>query len=237
MEKINISQIVLTRIKDEGIKPISRNLFSIKRVLFWVIVGLSFIVGAFSFALVLSALLNNDWDLLNKFGFNFIFKTLPYFWLISLALFTILGEYYYRKTLFGHRRGFFVIVGVYLVSTTLFGLIFYLAGIGNIVEDSFSEISPGYRNVILNRMEVWSHPEEGLLSGKVIFIGENEIQIVDPKGTIWIVNSENYNTRGKFQIEVGRIIKIMGDLNEDNVFKAEEIRPWIGSGVGKNVNK
>ena len=99
MDNKNISQIALERIKGEGIKPISRIVFSTKRVLFWVAVAVALVVSALAFSLILSALFNNDWDLYNKFGFSFILRTLPYFWFISLVVFIILGEFYYRKNI------------------------------------------------------------------------------------------------------------------------------------------
>lgn len=234
MENKNISQIALERIKEEHIKPISRNVFSIKRVLFWVVVATSFIVGAFAFSLTIFALVNNDWDLYNKFGLSFIMRTLPYFWLVSLVIFTILGEYYYRKTLLGHRRGFVLIAGIYLISTTLFGSIFYLIGVGESVERSLVDVDPVYRNIILNRQEIWSHPEDGLLSGKIILVKDGVMQVMDADGFIWIVDKENSIIKGRVSVEIGERIKIIGNKTEDNYFRALEIRPWMGMKMNKN---
>ncbi len=227
MENKNISQIAFERIKGEGIKPISRKVFSVKRVLFWVVVISSLIVGAFTFSLILSALFNNDWDLYNRFGFNFILKTLPYFWFVSLIIFTILGEYYYRKTLLGHRRQFIVIMGVYMVSSIAFGTVFYLVGVGSSIEQSLFERAPNYSNYILNRHGVWSHPEEGLLSGVIISIGENQIKVLDPNNFIWTVNLNNTVIHGSFDMGVGERINMIGDKVDIDIFNAEEIRPWM----------
>lgn len=234
MENKNISQIVLERIKEEGIKPISRNVFSVKRVVFWVIVASSFIVGALSFSLTLFALLNNDWDLYNKFGLSLVIETLPYFWLIALAVFTLLGEFYYRKTLLGHRHRFVMIIGIYLISTSVFGSIFYFVGLGEYIEKSLNEAPPIYRNIILNRHGVWSHPEKGLLSGKIILIDNQIIHVIDPKGFIWIVDKNNSLIRGRASIQMGERVKIMGDKIDNNYFKAWEIRPWMGMNMKRN---
>lgn len=231
MENKNISQIAMDRIKENRIVPISRSIFSIKRVLFWVVVATSFIVGAFIFSFVLYALFNNDWYLYDKLGLSLVFRTLPYFWILSLAVFTILGEFYYRKTLLGHRRGLVVIVSIYLISTTLFGSVFYVVGFGDIIERSLSDTSPLYRNIILNHREVWTHPEEGLLSGEIIFINDNEIQIVDMDGYLWIINREGALIRGNIEVGIGNKIKIIGSKMDGNLFKAEEIRPWFGMGM------
>lgn len=236
MENKDISQIAIERIKEKGIKPIPRQVFSIKRVMFWVVVGSSFIVGAFSFSLILSALLNNDWDLYNRFGFNFIVKTLPYFWLISLLVFTILGEYYYRKTLLGHRRGFILIVGIYLFSTTAFGTIFYALGFGEFMEKNLGEVPETYRSIILNRQEFWFNPDQGLLTGKIILVNDDTIQIIDSHGGIWTVDRKESLTRGQAIIEIGEKIKIVGSKIESGIFKALEIRPWMGNHSGNRNN-
>ncbi|NVN97460.1 hypothetical protein HXX01_04520 [Candidatus Nomurabacteria bacterium] len=228
MENKNISQIVLERIKGEGLKPISRSVFSIKRVLFWTAVTISLIIGAFVFSLILSGLFNNDWDLYNKFGFNFILKTFPYFWLGSLIIFVILGEYYYRKTLHGYRHTLIVVVGAYMASSIIFGSLFYVLRVGEVIEKSLVDVPLVYRNIILNRHEVWTHPEEGLLSGKITKIGDGEIEMIDSNGNLWIIDTTSSTNRGKVEIEVGERIKILGDIIDENNFIADEIRPWVG---------
>lgn len=228
MENKNISQIVLERIKVEGLKPISKGVFSIKRVLFWTAVVISLIVGAFTFSLVLSSLFNNDWDLYSRFGFNYILKTLPYFWMISLIIFVILGDYYYRKTLHGYRYTLIVVVGAYMASSIIFGSLFYVLKLGDLVEKSLSDVSPVYRSIILNRHEVWAHPEDGLLSGKITKINDGAIEVVDTNGNIWVIDTTTSTNRGIVEIEVGERIKIMGDVIDNNNFSADEIRPWIG---------
>ena len=228
MENKNISQIALDKIKEKGIKPISRNVFSIKRVLFWVVVATTFIIGSFVFSLVLTTLFNNDWYLYNRFGLNFVLRTLPYFWLISLTIFTILGEFYYRKTLLGHRRGFVVIIAIYLISTTLFGSIFYIIGIGRSVDESLENNITSYRGIILNRYEIWSHPETGLLSGKVTKIGDNQIEITDINNNFWIVNIDEASVFRNLNIKQNDRVKITGEIIDNNKFSADDIRLWKG---------
>jgi hypothetical protein len=228
MENKNVSQIAFEKIKEKGIKPISRKIFSIKRVLFWLIVALSLIITAIAFSLILSALFNNDWDLYGKFGFNFMFRTLPYFWFIFLIIFIILGEYCYRKTLLGHRKNLLMILGIYFLYTVFFGGVFYLVGIGSFIEQSLLNNAPTYSNFMLNRHEVWLHPEEGSLSGSIILVGEDEVGLIDINGSVWIVNIKDAFTYGKINMEIGEKVKILGCKVEENVFNAEEIRPWIG---------
>lgn len=233
MENKNISKIALERIIKEGIKPISRKVFSLKRVMFWTLVISSIIVGSVTVAIILTALLHNDWYLFNYYGFSFILKTLPYFWLTSLVILMIVGEYYYRQTLLGYRRSLALVVTVYLSSTILAGSIFYLIGVGGYIEDSIESNMPNYRSIILNRNEFWSHPEEGLLSGEIIRIRDDEIEIMDFDGFNWIIKTNNSLVRDKVAINIGERIKILGNVVENNLFQAKEIRSWINIGSSK----
>jgi len=232
MENKDISQIALEKIKENGIKPISKNVFNIKRVIFWSLVSFSVIVGAISFAIVLSILFTNDWYLYNKLGFGFIFKSLPYFWLLSLLVFTVLGDFYYKRTYFGYRHRTITIVGVYIILTIVSGSILHIIGIGRIVEDSISKNIPMYRGFMFDKNEFWSHPENGLLSGEIIEINKNLIQVIDSSGIIWVIDIGNAFIGHRVELRVGETIKIVGD--NDDIFRANEIRPWVGSGLNEN---
>jgi len=229
MENKTISQIALEKIKESGIKPISKNIFSIKRVLFWSLVGFSLIVGAVSFSVILSLLFNNDWDLYNKFGFSFIFKTLPYFWFISMLFLAVLGEIYYRKTLLGYRHRTVMIVLIYMAITVIFGSALYFTGIGDIVDESLSENVPVYHGIMFDKNEFWSHPESGLISGQITSIDGNNINIMDFNNNVWFINMDNAVVMGKTQIKEGEFVKIVGDADDNNIFNATQIRPWIGN--------
>ena len=237
MENKDISQIALQRIKESGMKPISKNIFNLKRVVFWSLVGTSIVIGGLSFSVTLSLLYNNDWDLFNKYGFNFIFKSLPYFWFLCLVLFTILGEFYYRKTFLGYRHRVVTIVGIYLISTIISGSVLHVFRVGEIIEQSMSENVPVYHGLIFDKNEFWSHPEEGLISGKIMLIEGKLIKIVDFNNNILEVNIDNAFITGRAKIQEGEYIKIIGDNDENNIFTAEEIRPWIGNKLNKNSVK
>jgi hypothetical protein len=230
MENKDISQIALEKIRESGIKPISKNVFNIKRVIFWSLVSFSVIIGAVSFAIVLSILFTNDWYLYNKLGFGFIFKSLPYFWFLSLLIFTILGDFYYRRTSLGYRHRTITIMGVYIILTIVSGSVLHVIGMGKIVEDSLSRNIPIYRGFMFDKSEIWSHPEKGLLSGEIIEANEDFIKVLDSNGDIWILNIERAFVGKKVKIKSGEMIKILGDIDENNVFTVEQIRPWIGNG-------
>lgn len=229
----NISQIVLDKIKERGEKPISKSVFFFKKYLFWFLVGLSIVIGSISFAITLSFLINNDWNLYGRFGFSFILKTLPYFWFICLALFIFLGEFYYKKTFLGYRHRSFVIVGIYLLTTTILGSIIYSIRMEENIERSLHRKIPVYRTMVFDREDIWAKPNEGLLSGEIILDNDNRLQIIDNRGLLWEVkiNEDTFIGRRVNLIE-GERIKILGEIEDRRIFKAQEIRPWINN-MGK----
>ncbi len=235
MENKDISQIALEKIRKSGLKPISKNVFNIKRVIFWSLVGTSIIVGALSFSVILLVLFNNEWYLYDRLGFNFIFKSLPYFWFVFLAIFTIMGDFYYRRTLLGYRHRTITIVGVYVVFTIILGSVLHVVGIGNIIEESLSKNIPVYRGFMFDKSEIWSHPEKGLLSGEITDVEGDIIKVLDLNGDIWILNVGGSFVGKKVNLRQGETIKIIGDIDEDNIFTVEQVRPWIGNGNKNNM--
>ena len=227
MENKDISQIVLQKIKESGIKPISKNVFNLKKVLFWSLVGFSIIIGAVSFSVILSMLFNNEWYLFGKLGLSFIFRTMPYFWFVFLAIFTILGDFYYRKTFLGYRHRTITIVGVYIFITMISGSVLYVLGTGKVIEESLSQNVPVYRVFVFDRDGFWVNPSEGFLSGKIIEINNNLIKVIDINKNVWVVNLENSLIDTKAKIKIGENIKIIGDIDDSNNFSAEQIHPSL----------
>jgi hypothetical protein len=221
----DISQIALDIIKESGKKPVSKNVFNLKKFLFWFFVSISVIIGAIAFSIIIALLIDNDWNLYGKFGFNFILKTLPYFWFLCLMLFVILGEYYYRKTLLGHRRSFLFIVCIYIILTFILGSLFSILKIGEFVEDSLYNTVPLYRGAMFNKEDIWNQPEKGLLSGQVTFIADEYINIIDNNGFPWIIHIKD-NNLDLSNIKQDFKIKIIGNIVDDFEFQASQIKPW-----------
>lgn len=232
----NISKMVVEKIQKDGIKPTSKLKFNAKKILFWFLIIFSVIFGSLAFATMLFLLNDNDWDIYKRLGYTFILKTLPYFWFICLVLLLIIGEYYYRKTLFGYRYRLLTISGVYITVTILLGLLTFNLGFGKYI-DSLGNNIPAYHNMMFNKEEIWSHPENGLLFGKIQIIKEDKIQIIDSKNNLWEIDASQAFITNRVNLIQGEIIKIIGKIENKNTFIAEEIRPWIGRGMGLKQQK
>jgi len=234
MENKNISQIALEKIRESGIRPISKKFFYLRKLFFWFLVLSFIVVGSISFAIAISFLINNDWNLYRRFGFPFILQTLPYFWFICLGLFIFLGEFYYKKTYLGYRYRAILIVGSYLFITIILGSLIYYLRIENKIEQSIHRNVPVYRNFIFDRENVWMRPEQGFLAGKIILVEEDKLEIKDKNNIVWEIKiDDSVFISPRIILENGEDIKIIGAKEEGyNSFIAKEIRPWF-SNVGR----
>ncbi len=229
MENKDISEIVLKNIKEKGLKPTSRIFFIFKKLLFWFLIGASILVGSVSFAFVMSLLLNNDWYLYKHLGLFFIFKTIPFFWLICLTSFIFLAEFYYKKTYFGYRHRVIYIIGIYLIITVLIGFTFYSFGLDSKFENSLYQKVPVYRTINLNRQEIWSQPDKGFLSGEIISVKGESVKILDLNNMEWEIDIKDAIIGGRADLVEDQNIKILGEVKEKGVFSAQEIRPMFNN--------
>ncbi|NTW99932.1 MAG: hypothetical protein HGB35_08415 [Geobacteraceae bacterium] len=71
------------------------------------------------------------------------------------------------------------IIGVYIIITVTSGLILHVIGLGNIIDESLSQNVPIYKGFMFDRNEFWSHPEQGLIFGRVVEVNEDIVKIID----------------------------------------------------------
>lgn len=230
----NLGDKVLRKIKDERIAPKPRWQFLLKNYFVWAIFAFSVIVGAFSFCVILDFLADNDWDVYRyavKNPIETIIISLPLIWIIALLFFLWLAYYNYKHTRDGYRHETYVIFGLSIVASLVLGLFFHFAlGTGEKVEGYIAEKLPFYDKISshCNNKEVWFQPEKGLLVGSIIGVSAtNSFDLKDPDKVIWrIEEGENIIVRGKAPLYEKEEVKIIGEQEDSQVFRAVEIRPW-----------
>jgi len=230
----NISDKIIDKIRVEKITPKPRWQFLLKNYIFWTAFGLSIAIGSLSFAVIFHTTLENDWDVyryLDKNIVTFIFISLPYFWIIFLTIVLAADYYEYKHTKLGYRyRGYLIVLGSITISFVLGAGSFYL-GMGKILDETFARKVPYYHGIIQHKKEVWNHPEQGLLAGKVKkIIDEKDFNIEDFQGGIWEIRGNNiiWHEMPKIEEEV----KLIGEKSSGCcVFLMKEARSWIGKEI------
>jgi len=231
MNKENISQKVLEEIKSKKIEPTARWRFLLHDYFLWAILAVSIAIGSFASSVVIFMIRNNDWEIYEKSGdlFSFVISTLPYFWLVILAVIIFLAEYNLRHTKRGYR---FEMAGIIISSVALsviFGSALYKSGFGQELERLTAEKMPFYEMLTDHRQQVWNQPNRGLLAGEVVLIDKNgQFDLIDLVEKKWRVVGEDIEFRRVEPLMIGRWVRIVGEKIDNNIFEAMQIRPWLG---------
>ncbi len=229
----NLADKITEKLEKENIKPTPKWQFLLKDYVLWVVFGINVLLGAVFFAIVLSSLGNNDWDIykyLNQGFLEHIIRNMPYVRLTALGIFIFLSYYNYRYTDKGYKKKSRKIVLMGLVIIAIIGGTLAMFGRANILENVFKKAIPYYETVEEKRMKMWYHPEEGLLTGTIVKVDDGFV-IEDYYKKRWLIDISKADWRGPVQeAQIGQQVKIIGKQLEVNKFKAEEIRPWNGNG-------
>jgi len=232
MEKL--SQKVLEKIKEEKIEPRPRWQFLLKNYSIWTSFVISVGIGAVAFCVTLDILTDNDWDVYRyaiENPMEKIFLSFPFLWIIALMLFLGLAYYNYKNTKGGYKYETYYIVGLSILGSVILGGIFhYYFGMGEKMEALLAENMPFYKKIYSHckDREVWLQPEKGLLGGEIVRISTpSSFELEDFSGMSWVVKKEkNVLIRGNSSLFEKEEVRIIGEKEEDSIFRAVEIRPW-----------
>jgi len=133
----------------------------------------------------------------------------------------------FKKTKTGYRYSPILIVGGSFVLSIVLGTLLFFAGGGEKLEQKFADKVSFYESIEEKKIKRWSMPEKGFLSGIIIKKEENII-IEDLNGKQWEIDFSEAEVKKRLSLKKDEKIKIIGKILEDNIFVAEEIRPWKG---------
>ncbi len=224
------SESIIGKIRCDHIEPVPRWHFLLKSYVFWAMFVCSMILGSISFSVIMHIINSGDLDIINHLQGNLATSTvmlLPYFWLLSLLLFAFIAYVNWKCTKLGYRfKRRWIVLGSVALSVC-FGSVFYAFGMGMQIDLLMTKSMPFYnqsKHAALN--ELWFHPENGLLTGKIVEIDEeNKILLLkDDSGKNWSVNDVNIKWENTDLEKKGKVVKVIGEKDGENNFKAKEIR-------------
>ncbi|MDD4333151.1 MAG: hypothetical protein PHT51_03495 [Patescibacteria group bacterium] len=234
MNKKNISQTVLDKIKEYHIKPRPRWEFLLKNYFIWSLGAFALILGGLAVSVIIFMFSGDDWRMFNDFEdgkLNFIVLFLPYFWLLFLALFIWLVNYDIKHTDRGYKYNIKIIISASIGASIFLGIILYAAGMGNAIDDVLSRRAPFYKHIVNQQIQFWADPENGRLIGVITSVSDKNFNLTDPEGRIWQVNNEKAQFMFPVHLSEGERIKLIGEQIEKDIFEALKIMP-IGPGRG-----
>lgn len=218
---------LLGKIKEKQLTPMPKWQFLLKNYVVWGAGLISLLIGAAAISVVIYISRYNDWGIYKQIGDSaagFILLTMPYFWLIFLTLFIFIMYYNIKHTDKGYRYPVPAILTGAIAATVLLGVLFYGAGLGQAIDDVLGQKAPFYDRMINPRINYWSRPGEGRLTGLIISRpNENEIVLVDRSRREWKVFIKSDKLESGVDIQAGKPICLLGRKISKNEFKAEQI--------------
>ena len=223
-----LSDQTIKKIEEKNIKPKPRWCYACNNYFSWSAVVLLIVSGALILATIVFMVLTDDWDLYRYTGASpvrFFLMSVPYFWLILLALVLFLASLAFSFTKNGyHYQRILVVAGVFVVCLAL-GLILFSGGFGPKPHELLSNV-PFYQNLVYFRENIWNDPDDGLLAGQILTVSDsNSFIIRDISGKIWQIEANNLSPASLLLIRPGVKVKMIGK-EQGSAFDAQEIRPW-----------
>jgi hypothetical protein len=162
------------------------------------------------------------------------FATLPYLWIIIMALFVLLAYYNTRHSRKGYRYGTYGIIIGSVLASVIVGAIMYSFGFAPYVEKFIGERLPGYEKLMHSREEVWKNPEGGFIAGEVIevFYEDDLFELKDLESKVWTIRpAGEYYLPIHSTIEEGVLVRIYGEKTDEELFEAYKVLPYqVGPG-------
>jgi hypothetical protein len=219
-KKVNISDKALELISKGQIKPIPRWEFVARNWGLWLafLVSLGFLILGIS---------------VSWFGLRGNIIT-PHLWLVIVVIFLGLSFVLFEKTKRAYRFQSWQVIAMISVIGLIVGGVVFKLGLPSRIDRRLEAGVPYYRTMVPMKMTAWNNPEQGYLSGKIVEINNDNFLLEDFEDKTWVITGKPL-IRGRVEIKINQEVKLIGNMMSENVFVAEELRPW--SGNGRNMMK
>jgi hypothetical protein len=217
-KKNSISDTTLKLINKKHLKPIPRWEFIVKNWGLWTALILCLLLLVLGFALSIFGVVDNI--------------IVPYLWLFIAIIFFVISYLLFQKTKRAYHFPHWQIIIVMTALALILGTTFFKIGLARRLDSSLENRLPLYRHVVPMKLQAWSRPELGYLSGTISkIIDDSNFEITDFSGKSWQISGSNSTIKGRLRLDVGTEVKIIGSQSGKNTFIFSEIRPW---GTGRN---
>lgn len=225
MEDNNLVNKIINKIKHEGLEPKPRWHFLLKGYVIWLSGALALIFGALGVSVIIYLLKYNNWsmgDLGEKSFLSFMIMTMPYFWLLFLAIFIFVLYYNIKHLKKAYLYPVKVIILLAFLSSILLGELFFLFGFGEEIDELLGAKAPLYGEMFNPQLNFWFQPEAGRLAG-IATVADDGLGLIDPSGIIWEIEMGEEILLPQ-EIITGEALNIIGSIESEHVFKAQIIK-------------
>jgi len=214
-EPQRFSRLVIDRIEREGVTPLPRYRFIIQNVALWTFGILSIVFGSVAAAASFFALANAGWRYYvatHDTLLTFLVHAAPFAWLVTLALFIVIGYELFRRTTGSYKYPFILIAaGSVLLSVALGGGL-YVFGLGELFDETIGAHLPFYQPTIAAEEALWVNPARGLLAGKIVSIAPDfsTFTLAAFDGSTWKVDGDDLREADEAALSHSAEVRIVG---------------------------
>lgn len=241
-----LSDKILSKIAEENITPIPRWHFMLKEDTLWVAWFLSLLVGSLGVAGALYTFKNAGWEYYSVTHNNvlsFVVDAMPFFWILSLVIFVLIGYVNIRYTKKGYRYPFVVILGSSVLASVAIGSLLFVAGAGNIIDRLISPRIPFHKTVEQSQQEKWLRPQIGLVAGDVLSVSTSsrEFYLKSFDAQVWKISTDELTEKDWVVLQNVGTVRVAGNLSHiaqsttTKGFEACFVFPWQKVDLSKKV--
>ncbi len=228
------SRKLIETIKEQDIRPRPRWHFTLKNTVILVGFLVSVLLGALAFSIVLFAIQQTDFNLLSHLSHSrleLFLGLLPVFWLLLLIAMLLMSMYSLRHSPRGYKYPHWRQLFYSAAFSLLLGTLFFITGGAHRLEHAFEVNVSFYESINQKKIAFWMHPEAGQLAGQIDRVEAGVLQLTDFHGRRWRIRyDEDTFIPPVVLLEEGTWIKLVGSVQSDHEFAADEVRPWQGPG-------
>lgn len=222
------SENIVKEINERKLVPRPRWHFYLRDSFLWGLVLITTTLGGLAVATLIFLTANHDWTALryiDRWAWYFL-VTIPYLWFFALGALLVVTWQNFFRTKYGYRHDAWFIGFLSIAGSLVIGTFFYFIGAGAEVHTLLLKRVRYYPSAFYTDEAIWSQPEHGFLSGKVvIFEDDGDFLIEDASGREWrILTDDNTYFESEKTVIVGERLRFIGKIGGDGVFIARAVR-------------
>ncbi len=149
---------IIQGIKSGEIRPESRMRFLAHDYFFWILTGISVVLGGVATASIIYKVVVEQVRPLRGIGgaeaVPVFFQTAPYIWILVLLVLVLAAWFNYKKTSKSYRRHNGLIIAGVVILSLLFGIGLFAAGAGAKVDDQMRKRVPVFKKEMERREKI-----------------------------------------------------------------------------------
>lgn len=230
----NISEEVIKKIKEEKIEPRSKLSCGLYNGLWWAFFVVTVLLGALFLAIIFFLVSDIDWYIRQYLGqdlFSFVFRVIPFLWIILSIIALLLAYLNLRQTKKGYKYSWLAIFFLIGIIVFMSAVILHTLKVNQQANKFLKSKIPHYRKMVCDKEVLWSQPDRGLLAGTIIIFSqrENKASLVDFNNDVWeITFGQDVVIHKKVKLVEQEIIRVIGNGKNliQRKFEAKEVMPW-----------